>query len=130
MMRHESFNKNELKQCRSIIGQLGWAAGQSMPDIAFDCCEFNSSVKHATIENLLRAKFLNEIFISAIKFFKTLQATMLYSHMTKVDHPGIMHKLFYELRNVYTIRRAKWYVAGKEWKIDNVEVKIITFVKA
>ena len=34
----------------------------------------------------------------------------------------------YELRNVYTIRRAGWYVAGKEWKIDNVEVKIITFV--
>ena len=34
----------------------------------------------------------------------------------------------YELRNVYTIRRARWYAAGKEWKIDNVEIKIITFV--
>ena len=34
----------------------------------------------------------------------------------------------YELRNVYTIRRARWYVAGKVWKIDDVEVKIITFV--
>ena len=29
----------------------------------------------------------------------------------------------YELRNIYTIRRGRWYVVGKEWKIDNVEVK-------
>ena len=48
-------NENELKQFRSVIGQLGWAAGQTRPDIAFDCCELSSSVKHATIEDLLRA---------------------------------------------------------------------------
>ena len=35
---------------------------------------------------------------------------------------------FNELRNVYIIKKARWYVAGKEWKIDNVEVKIIMFV--
>ena len=34
----------------------------------------------------------------------------------------------HELQNVYSIRRARWYVAGKEWKIDDVEVKIIAFV--
>ena len=28
----------------------------------------------------------------------------------------------------YTIRRAGWYVTGKEWKIDNVLVNITTFV--
>ena len=55
MMRHEPLNKNELKQFRSVIGQLGWAAGQTRPDIAFDCCESSSSVKHATTEDLLRA---------------------------------------------------------------------------
>ena len=55
MMRHELLNKNELKQFRSVIGQLGWAGGQTRPDIAFDCCELSSSVKHATIEDLLRA---------------------------------------------------------------------------
>ena len=27
MMRHEPLNKNELKQFRSVIGQLGWATG-------------------------------------------------------------------------------------------------------
>ena len=34
----------------------------------------------------------------------------------------------YELQHVYTTRRTQWYVAGKEWKIDSVEVKIIAFV--
>ena len=29
---------------------------------------------------------------------------------------------------MYTIRKARWYVAGKEWKIDSVEVKSFTFV--
>ena len=55
MMRHEPLNDNELKQFGSVIGQLGWATEQTRPDIAFDCCELSSSVKHATIDNLLRA---------------------------------------------------------------------------
>ena len=55
MMRHEPLNKNELKQFRSVIGQLGWEAGQTRPDIVFDCCELSNSVKHATTEDLLRA---------------------------------------------------------------------------
>ena len=55
MMRHKPLNKKELKQFRSIISQHGWAAGQTRPDIAFDCYELSSSVKHATIEYLLRA---------------------------------------------------------------------------
>ena len=54
MMRHEPLTKNELKQFRSVIGQLGWAAGQTRPDISFDCYELTSSVKHATIEGFLR----------------------------------------------------------------------------
>ena len=52
MVRHEPLNTNELKQFRSVIGQLGWAAGQTRPDIAFDCCELSSSVEHATTEDL------------------------------------------------------------------------------
>ena len=34
----------------------------------------------------------------------------------------------YQLGNINTIRRARWDIAQKEWKIDNVEIKIITFV--
>ena len=29
---------------------------------------------------------------------------------------------------MYTIGTARCFVAGKEWKIDNVEVKIIKFI--
>ena len=46
--------RHELKQFGSVIGQLGWAAGQTRPETAFDCCELSSSVKHAPIEDLLR----------------------------------------------------------------------------
>ena len=35
-MRHVPLNKNELKQFRSVIGQLCWVAEQTRPDIAFD----------------------------------------------------------------------------------------------
>ena len=52
MMRHELLNKNELKQFISVIGQLGWAAGQTRTNTASDCCELSSSVKHATTEDL------------------------------------------------------------------------------
>ena len=34
----------------------------------------------------------------------------------------------YQLGNINTIWRARWDIARKEWKIDNVEIKIITFV--
>ena len=55
MMRHEPLNKNELKQFRSVIGQLGWPAEQTRPDIAFGCCELSGSVKYATIEDPWRS---------------------------------------------------------------------------
>ena len=31
------------------------------------------------------------------------------------------------LRNINAIGRAIWEIAGKKWKIDNLEIKIITF---
>ena len=34
----------------------------------------------------------------------------------------------FELQIVYIIRKDRWYVTRKEWKIVNVEVKIIAFV--
>ena len=51
MMRHEPLNKNEQKKFRSVISQLSWAAGPTRLDIAVDCCELSSSVKHATIKD-------------------------------------------------------------------------------
>ena len=43
-------------------------------------------------------------------------------------HNRAAHCISCQLRNVNTIGRARWDIAGKEWKIDNVEIKIITFV--
>ena len=34
----------------------------------------------------------------------------------------------YQLRNINTLGRVRWDIARKESKIDNVEIKIITFV--
>ena len=36
----------------------------------------------------------------------------------------------YELQYVYTIRRARWYVAGKEWEINNGSQNHHVFRKA
>ena len=84
--------------------------------------------------------FLNEILISAIKFLERLlkpqgyialwqksinQALVSISEIIIVWAASCISN---ELWNVHTIRRARWYVAAKVWKIDNVEVKIITFV--
>ena len=71
--------------------------------------------------------------------WKTSQASRLYSLLTEsINHAlVVIFEIIIvwtasctsnELWNIHTIRRAKWYVAGKEWKIDNVEVKIITSV--
>ena len=48
--------------------------------------------------------------------------------ISKIIIMWVASRISYELRTVYTIRWARWYPAGKEWKINNVEVKIITFV--
>ena len=44
---------SELKNMRSLIGQLGWIAGQTRPDILFDVCNTSSRVKNATVKDLL-----------------------------------------------------------------------------
>ena len=48
--------------------------------------------------------------------------------ISKVIIMSAVSYISYELRKVHIIRRAISYAAGKERKIDDVEVKIITFV--
>ena len=48
--------------------------------------------------------------------------------ISKIIIKSAASHICHELQYVYTIRTAQWYVAGKQWKIDNVEVKIIAFV--
>ena len=39
----------------SLIGQLNWVASLSRPDIPYDVCELSTSLKHATVKNILDA---------------------------------------------------------------------------
>ena len=55
MSKHENLNTKELESFRTLTGQLGWVAGKSRTDIAFEISELNSKVKHASIEDLMRA---------------------------------------------------------------------------
>ena len=41
MSKHENLNTKELESFRILIGQLGWVAGQSRPDIAFEISELS-----------------------------------------------------------------------------------------
>ena len=44
------------------------------------------------------------------------------------SHHNMSWEISYQLGNINTTGRARWHIAQKEWKIDNVEIKIITFV--
>ena len=55
-------NERELNGLRSVIGQLGWVAGQTRPDLAFDLCDLSSRIKNAAVQDLLRA---NKVVIRA-----------------------------------------------------------------
>ena len=39
----------------SLIGRLNWVASLSRPDIPYDVCELSTSLKHATVKNILDA---------------------------------------------------------------------------
>lgn len=60
--KNEILNEKELGQFRSLVGQLGWVARESRPDISFDICYLSSRFKHATIQDIFDVnKVLNRI---------------------------------------------------------------------
>ena len=62
----------------------------------------------------------------------------LHSHEIEVCQPKVYgdiqsHNMSsiiisYQLGHINTVRRARWDIARKEWKVDSVKIKIITFV--
>ena len=72
--------EHELNDLRSVIGQLGWVAGQTRPDLAFDLCDLSSRIKNATVQDLLRA---NKVVIKA-----------------KSEHVVLRYQSFDDLRNL------------------------------
>ena len=51
--KNASLNVSEFKSLRSLVGQLGWLAGVSRPDISFAVSEASSALKNAVIEDII-----------------------------------------------------------------------------
>ena len=68
--KSDPLNENELKSCRTLIGQLSRIANQSHPDITFAICELSSVIKNATINHLMEAnKVLKNVINQKVKHF-------------------------------------------------------------
>ena len=54
-----------------------------------------------------------------------VRAFVTFTAISKVMIIRAAFFIFYELQNMHTKGRNKWYVDGKKWKIDRMEFKII-----
>ena len=52
---------SELKECRAKIGQLGWIATHTRPDIAFDTCMLSAAMQDPSYKDLLRVNKVIDI---------------------------------------------------------------------
>ena len=48
-------NQSEVRQLRSLVGQILWAANQTRPDISFDACMLAAKLKNARVQDILDA---------------------------------------------------------------------------
>ena len=73
--------KEEVDKFRSKIGQILWVSRQSRPDTIFDACHLASSLKNATVNNILEAN-------KVIKRLKSETVELKFQHLgdiTKVQ---------------------------------------------
>ena len=55
MHKYSELNETELKQLRSLIGQLNWIVNQSHPDLRFDALQLGNRIKNAKVEDITLA---------------------------------------------------------------------------
>ena len=48
----EKLNKEEMKACRGLTGQLSWAADNTRPDLAYDVRELATKTKDACLKDI------------------------------------------------------------------------------
>jgi len=75
----EKLSEKEMKQLRSVCGQLLWATSQTRPDVAFDSCQVNNYGKEPTVRNILEAN-------KAIKKLKTDKVKIVYPCLGNPKH--------------------------------------------
>ena len=56
--KDSALTEDEIRDLRTLTGQLNWLGNQSRPDILFDCCILMSSINKATVNNLMSANKL------------------------------------------------------------------------
>ena len=82
-MKNSPLTYEELKDYRILIGQLGWVAGQRRKDLSFDVCDLSSKVKHATVNDLLRAN-------KVLKKAKSECVTLCFGDFEKLENCKIV----------------------------------------
>ena len=53
--KHAELNQEEISELRAVIGQLNWLSTSTRPDISFDVLELSMAIRHALVEDLIRA---------------------------------------------------------------------------
>ena len=53
--KENHFTTGETRQVRDLAGQLNWTSSQRRPDVSFSVCETSTSIKGATISDLIHA---------------------------------------------------------------------------
>ena len=77
-MKTSNISEKERVEYRSLVGQLNWIGTQTRPDILFDVCDLSSSVKSATINDILR---LNKV----VSRLKGSQVKILFPPMDNLE---------------------------------------------
>ena len=53
--KSDVLDSQEKRELKAIAGQINWIATQTRPDLASDTCETSTSVKNATVEDVMHA---------------------------------------------------------------------------
>ena len=78
MFKEAQLTKGEAQQLRGVAGQLNWTSSQTCPDMSFGTCEISTSIKDATISDLIHAS-------KNIRRLKAEQITLQFPNLGSIE---------------------------------------------
>ena len=51
--KSDVLDSQEKRELKATTGQINWIATQTRPDMAYDACKISTSVKNATMEDVM-----------------------------------------------------------------------------